>query len=66
MQKTFTVPNISCHHCVAAIKNELATIKGVTKVEGDPPKKQVTVSWDAPADEGAIRKAMAGINYPAQ
>ncbi|MEW5737060.1 MAG: heavy-metal-associated domain-containing protein [Thermodesulfobacteriota bacterium] len=65
MEKTFKVPKISCHHCVAAIKNELVTVKGVTKVEGDPGKKQVTVSWNAPADEAAIRKAMEEINYPA-
>lgn len=66
MEKTFTIPKISCHHCVAAVKNELAEIKGVTKVEGDPATKKVQVAWDAPADEEAIRKALQEINYPAE
>ncbi|MBW1989574.1 MAG: TIM barrel protein, partial [Deltaproteobacteria bacterium] len=50
-EKTFTVQNISCRHCVAAIKNELSEQKGVIKVTGDPAKKQVTVQWDEPATE---------------
>ncbi len=63
-EKTFNVPNISCHHCVAAIKTEVSGIKGVRNVSGDPAKKQVTIQWDAPATEEEIKKAMAEINYP--
>ncbi|MFH1887989.1 MAG: heavy-metal-associated domain-containing protein [Pseudomonadota bacterium] len=64
-EKTFAVPNISCHHCVASIKDELTEIPGVQAVSGDPGKKQIQVTWDSPATEDAIRKAMAKINYPA-
>ena len=32
----FTIPNISCGHCVMAIKNELVEIKGIATVEGNP------------------------------
>ena len=35
-QKTFSIPNISCGHCVKTIQRELLEIPGVTGVEGDP------------------------------
>jgi copper chaperone CopZ len=38
-KKTLSIPNISCGHCIMAIKNEPGEMEGVTKVEGDPQKK---------------------------
>ena len=32
---SYIVPNISCHHCVHTIVNELTEIPGVKSVEGD-------------------------------
>ena len=63
--KTFSVPNISCGHCVMTIKRELGELAGVVSVEGDVDAKTVTVSWDAPATEDSIRSLLAEINYPA-
>ena len=40
-KKTLSIPNISCGHCVMSIKNELGEMEGVTKVEGDPQKKEI-------------------------
>jgi len=60
-----SVPNISCGHCVMAIKRELGEIKGVSKVDGDQKKKEVTVSWDAPASLDKIKATLKEINYPA-
>lgn len=37
--ETFSIPNISCGHCVMSIKNELSELEGVKTVEGDPEKK---------------------------
>jgi len=34
--KTFSIPSISCGHCVMSIKNELNEIQGVSNVEGNP------------------------------
>ena len=66
MQKgTFTIPNISCGHCVNAIKSELSEMAGVESVDGSPEAKQVTVKWDAPATEASIRAILKEINYPA-
>lgn len=63
--KKLSVPNISCGHCVMAIKRGLGEIKGVSKVEGDPQKKEVTVNWDAPASLEKIKATLKEINYPA-
>jgi copper chaperone len=64
-KKTFSIPNISCGHCVSAIKAELTELAGVAKVEGDIEGKNVAVEWDAPASEDLIKDKLAEINYPA-
>ena len=65
-KETFTIPNISCGHCVMSIKNELGEMGGVATVEGDPASKQVTVEFDAPATTESIRNTLKEINYPAE
>jgi copper chaperone len=62
--KTFTVPNISCGHCVHTIESELTDLKGVTAVKADEQSKKVTVQWDNPASWGEIVKVLEEINYP--
>lgn len=62
---TFTIPNISCGHCVMSIKNELSDLEGVTAVDGDPEMKSMTVAWEAPATLEIIKAHLRGINYPA-
>ena len=64
-KETLKVPNISCGHCVNAIKNELGELDGVRSVEGDPESKTVTVDFDAPATVEKIRETLKEINYPA-
>jgi copper chaperone CopZ len=63
--KTFSIPNISCGHCVNAIKSELGDLAGVAKVEGDPASKSIKVEWDLPATEESIRNTLKEISYPA-
>ena len=66
MEKTsMSVPNISCGHCVMTIKRELSEIKGVSKVEGDPQKKEITVEWNQPATLDKIKATLKEINFPA-
>ena len=60
--KTFSIPNISCGHCVMSIKNELSEIQGVSNVEGDPDSKEVTVEYDAPATLEKIKSTLEDIN----
>jgi copper chaperone len=62
--KKLSVPNINCGHCVMAIKRELGEIKGVSKVEGDPQQKEITVEWSEPATLEKIKSTLKEINYP--
>ncbi len=64
-KQTFTVPNISCGHCVMSIKNELSELDGVKTVEGDPSDKSVTVEWENPITVEKIKETLKEINYPA-
>ena len=65
-QQTFVVPNISCGHCVMAIKGELSEIDGVNSVEGDHDTKSITVKWESPTSTDAIKEKLKEINYPAE
>ena len=65
-KETFHIPNISCGHCVMAVKNELNEMDGVVRVEGDPQTKDVTVEYDAPATPDGIKARLQEINYPVQ
>jgi copper chaperone len=62
--KTFSVPNISCGHCVMTIKRELSELDGVTSVEADAGTKKVAVAWEAPATWDSIKSLLSEINYP--
>jgi copper chaperone CopZ len=60
----YTVPNISCGHCVHTIQTELADVPGVSRVAATLDTKQVTVDFSSPADEAKIQAALREINYP--
>ena len=62
---TFSIPNISCDHCVMTIQRELGEIKGIGEVEGDAKTKEITVQWDLPATLEKIKSTLKEINYPA-
>lgn len=64
-KKTFSIPNISCGHCVMAIKNELSELEGIKLVDGNPETKSIEVEWDAPVTENKIKETLKEINYPA-
>ena len=67
MTKTqLIIPNISCNHCVNAIKNDLGEMQGVTHVTGDPKTKTIDIEWTAPATLASIRALLQEINYPAE
>jgi copper chaperone CopZ len=47
------------------IKKELSEVEGVSKVEGDPGNKSITLEWDVPATLEKIQETLKEINYPA-
>ena len=63
---TFTIPNISCMHCVHTIKTEVSELAGVKSVDANPNTKQAIITFEAPATETAIKTLLAEINYPAK
>ncbi len=61
---TYSIPGISCHHCVHTIKTELSELEGVTSVEAWVDKKQAVIAFTAPATEEKIKALLTEINYP--
>jgi copper chaperone CopZ len=61
---TYSVPNISCGHCVHTIQSELSELDGVSSVKADSNTKMVEISFEPPADESLIKSLLAEINYP--
>jgi len=64
--KKLSIPNISCGHCVITIKRGLGEVAGVSKVDGDPAGKSITLEWAAPATLEKIKEVLREINYPAE
>ena len=62
---TYSIPNISCNHCVHTVKTEVSEINGVSSVEADISLKQATISFEPPATEVEIKSLLEEINYPA-
>jgi copper chaperone CopZ len=61
---TYSIPNISCGHCVHTIQMEVGELPGVQSVQADQEGRQTTITFDAPATETAIKALLAEINYP--
>jgi copper chaperone CopZ len=61
---TYSVPNISCDHCVHTIQTEVSDLAGIKSVKADATTKTVEIDFDAPANEDAIKSLLKEINYP--
>jgi len=46
IDRTFTVPEMSCGHCKAAVEGELSKLSGVERSNADLEKGTVEVSYD--------------------
>jgi copper chaperone CopZ len=63
---TYSVPAISCGHCTHTIETELGDMQGIQSVKADELTKKVVITFDAPANEDAIKALLIEINYPAE
>lgn len=61
---TYSVPAISCGHCTRTIETELGDMQGVQSVKADQATKKVEITFNAPANEEAIKSLLAEIDYP--
>lgn len=60
----YSVPNISCGHCVHTIQTELVELEGVKEARASVDTRSVVVTFETPADEEKIKALLAEINYP--
>jgi copper chaperone len=63
---TVKAPAISCGHCVRSIQNEVGELPGVQSVQASEQSKLVTITYDQPATEQAIKELLGEIGYPAE
>ena len=61
---TYSIPSISCGHCVHTIQSEVSELKGVQSVVANQESKTATIVFDVPASEEKIKALLAEINYP--
>jgi copper chaperone len=64
MELTFSVPEMSCEHCVRAVSQELEQVEGVASVAVDLGTKLVVV-LGAGLDDARLRAAIADAGYDA-
>ena len=64
-QYVYSIPKISCGHCMTVIKTELKEIDGVQKVDGDILARNITIELQPPAKDEQIKAALKNIGYPA-
>jgi copper chaperone CopZ len=58
----YSVPGVSCEHCVGAVTEEVEQVPGVNSVVVDLDSKRVTVKGRS-IDDGAVRAAIADAGY---
>lgn len=61
---TYSIPNISCGHCVHTIVTEVSDLEGVNSVKANQEAKTATISFEPPATEEKIKSLLLEINYP--
>ena len=59
---TYSVPGMSCGHCVAALTSEVEKVVGVSSVDVDLNTKRVAVAG-AELDDAAVRAAIDEAGY---
>ena len=62
--KTYTVPDISCGHCVATIERELKSVDGLQSVKANQDTKAVTVEVDSENVLSQVEAMLVEIGYP--
>ena len=63
-KKTYSIPNISCGHCVATIEREVGAVPGVNSVTGEVEGKRVTVVCEDEGTLSQVETVLKEIGYP--
>ena len=64
--KTYSVPDISCGHCVATIERELKDVNGLQSVKANQDTKAVVVEVDNDGVLSQVEAMLVEIGYPAE
>ena len=65
LTKTYSVPNISCGHCVATIERELKFVDGLESVQANEASRAVMVEVTSEDVLPAVEAMLEEIGYPA-
>ncbi len=60
---THTVVGMTCDHCVASVRNEVAGITGVTNIDVDLATGEVVVESAEPIDDDVFTEAIREAGY---
>ena len=60
---TYTVTGMTCDHCVAAVRQEVAAVDGVTDVQVELASGTLTVESDGPVDPADVSAAVEEAGY---
>ncbi len=60
---TYTVTGMTCDHCVAAVRQEVGAVDGVTDVQVELATGTLTVESDGPVDPAAVTAAVEEAGY---
>ncbi len=63
MQKTLSIPTITCKHCLMSIKRELKFVDGVEYIDGDIGAKTVLVTYSSDAALNQARSLLGEAGY---
>jgi copper chaperone len=61
-ERLYSVPGVSCEHCVGSVTEEVEKVTGVESVVVDLDRKRVTVRGES-VDDGAVRAAIDEAGY---
>ncbi|GAC1540582.1 MAG: heavy metal-associated domain-containing protein [Herpetosiphon sp.] len=63
MTQLFSVPSVSCQHCVNSISKSVGDVPGVKHVNVDLATKQVTVATESPVPTETLLAAINEAGY---
>ena len=63
-EKTVSIPQINCEHCVTTIKREIGGLSGIVMIDGNRETREVTIAWQAPATWATITQTLTEIGFP--
>lgn len=64
--QVYSVPDISCGHCVATIERELKLVDGVESVKAELDARRVTVQTRDDSVLPVVEATLVEIGYPAK